>query len=139
MACHHCKVQYHGQERFDACLLWLRTERVLLDESLYLLKMGFQSETSSLSFDSGYNWTCQWQFNMIHLFTNPSSESSITSPIPRTHRLLSVAHSLSVCACVRGRQRCGWMCATVGLSVFDPRSVSGQGVLFELAAITVIG
>ena len=29
--------------------------------------------------------------------------------------------------------------ASVGLSVFDPHSVSGQGVLFEQAAITVIG
>lgn len=48
------------------------------------LKMEFQSQPSSLSFDRAYNWTCQWQFNMIHLFTNPSSESSITSSFRRT-------------------------------------------------------
>lgn len=35
--------------------------------------MGFHSEPSFLLFDRAYNWTCQWQFNMMHLFTNSSS------------------------------------------------------------------
>lgn len=66
-------------------------------------KMGFQSEPSSLSFDRAYNWICQWQFNMIHLFTNLSSESSITLPIPQMHRVVFVAcsaHCLNICVCV---------------------------------------
>lgn len=79
IACRHSKVQYRVQQGFDAWDTVSPAWWISLS-----LKMEFQSQPSSLSFDRAYNWTCQWQFNMIHLFTNPSSESSITSSFRRT-------------------------------------------------------
>lgn len=94
------------------------------------LKMGFQSEPSSLSFDRAYNWTCQWQFNMIHLFTNPSSESSITSLIPEICIVLSPQQTqltVWVFVCSWAAQLCGWPCASVGLSVLVTRCAIWAG------------
>ena len=45
--------------------------------------LGFGTETPSFSFDRGYNWTCQWQYNMIHLFTDGSWMPSINLADPR--------------------------------------------------------
>lgn len=131
IACRHSKVQYRVQQGFDAWDTVSPAWWISLS-----LKMEFQSQPSTLSFDRAYNWTCQWQFNMIHLFTNPSSESSITSSFRRTASSLQRARAP---ACEWDGQSCGWLCAGVGLPAFDPHSVSGQGVLFEQAAITVIG
>lgn len=129
IACRHSKVQYRVQQGFDAWDTVSPAWWISLS-----LKMEFQSQPSTLSFDRAYNWTCQWQFNVIHLFTNPSSESSITSSFRHT-----VSSPQRAPACEWGGQSCGWLCAGVGLPAFDPHSVSGQGVLFEQAAITVIG
>lgn len=42
------------------------------DESVHILEWDFRSQPFVLLFDRAYNWTCQQQFNMMHLFTNLS-------------------------------------------------------------------
>lgn len=140
---HHCKVQYHEQERFDACPFLVRTGWVVLDESLYLLKWDFRVNlllshlTEPIIGHVSGNLT--WSIYLpIHSQSHQSPHWSLRYAPPCLHSRRSSQFEC-LCVCVWAIRWCGWLCASVGLSVFDPHSVSGQGVLFEQAAIMVIG
>lgn len=74
------------------------------DESLHLLEWDFRSQPFVLLFDRAYNWTCQRQFNMMHLFTNSSSglinhlADPCDAPPPPLQPYLTVGECVHVCA-----------------------------------------
>lgn len=74
------------------------------DESLHLLEWDFRSQPFVLLFDRAYNWTCQRQFNMMHLFTNSSSglinhlADPCDAPPPPLQPYLTVGVCVHVCA-----------------------------------------
>lgn len=72
------------------------------DEYVHILEWDFHSQPFVLLFDRAYNWTCQQQFNMMHLFTNssPGLINHLTDPCdavpPSLQPYLTIA---LVCVC----------------------------------------
>lgn len=108
------------------------------DESVHILEWDFRSQPFVLLFDRAYNWTCQQQFNMMHLFTNSSlglinhlaDPRDAVPPSPQPHLTLGACVRwqpwVSVCVCVSAVRSRFCLSLTPAASAVSPCYLSRQ-------------